>query len=134
MTTYPIRLKAQPDDVPHLLSIVEGDTEGDGFELISTWLKLPWTKEATHKCPVCGAIVELPDGSVAAHLKNYQEEYGGKDAIVRVVHHHRGPAPDRPRRIVTEEDRASMISFKEYIRILEAAEQGADQGQAPDEH
>lgn len=136
MTTYPIRLKSQPDDVPHLLSIVEGETEGDGFELISTWLKLPWTKEVTRKCMVCGAIVELPDGSVAAHLKNYQAEHGGKDAIVRVIHHHRGPRPPtRPAgvTIATEADRARMISIKEYIRMLEAAEQGADQGQAPDE-
>ncbi len=136
MTTYPIRLKAQPDDVPHLLSIVEGDTEGDGFELISTWLKLPWSKEATHKCMVCGAVVELPDGSVAAHLKNYQAEHGGKDAIVSVVHHHRGPRPpDRPAgvRVATEADRARMRTPKEIIKRLEAAEQGSDQGSAPDE-
>src|SRR5579885_2861390 len=123
MTTYPILLKSHPDTVPHLLSGVEGSTEGDGFEYIGTWLKLPSTKDATRKCPTCGAVVELPDGSLEAHLKNYQAEHGGKDVIVRVVYHHRGPAPDRPRRVVTDADRARMISIKEYVRILEA-EQG----------
>ncbi len=132
MTTYPIRLKSQPDDVPHLLSVVEGDTEGDGFELISTWLKLPWAKEATHKCMVCGAIVEMPDGSVAAHLRNYQSEHGGKDAIVRVVHHHRGPRPATPPAgvtVATRADRTRIRTPKEIIRMLEAAGQGS----GPDE-
>ncbi len=128
MTTYPIRLKSQPDDVPHLLSIVEGDTEGDGFELISTWLKLPWTKDATRMCLTCGAIVEMPDGSVAAHLKNYQAEHG--DVIVSIVHHHRGSRPPTlPAgvRVATEADRARIRTPREYVRMLEAAEQSADQ-------
>ncbi len=131
MITYPIRLKSSPDTVPHLLSVVEGETEGDGFELISTWLKLPWAKDTTDACPLCGAICELPDGSLGAHLKRYQAEHGGKDAIVRVVYHHRGPAPDRPRRVVTDADRARMISIKEYVRMLEA-EQDSEQGAGPD--
>ncbi|HLI06470.1 MAG TPA: hypothetical protein VKV40_07875 [Ktedonobacteraceae bacterium] len=128
MTTYPILLKSQPDTVPHLLSVVEGDTEGDGFEYISTWLKLPWTKEATRMCLTCGAIVEMPDGSVAAHLKNYQAEHGGKDVIVRVVHHHRGPRPPtRPAgvSVATEADRTKIKTIKEYIQMQESSNQGS---------
>ena len=124
MTTYPILLKSQPDTVPHLLSVVEGTTEGDGFELISTWLKLPTSKDATRKCLVCGATVEMPDGSLEAHLKNYQAEHGGSDAIVRIAYQHRGPRPaDRLIRTVTDADRARMISIKEYVQKLE--EQGS---------
>jgi hypothetical protein len=128
MTTYPILLKSQPDTVPHLLSVVEGSTEGDGFEYISTWLKLPWTKDATRMCLTCGAIVEMPDGSVAAHLKNYQAEHGGKDVIVRVIHHHRGPRPaTRPAgvSIATEADRTKRKTIKEYIQMQESSNQGS---------
>lgn len=84
MTTYPIVLKAQfqPQGITHSFNIEEGSTESiDGFEHISTWLKSQWSKITSHRCSTCGAILEIPDGSLETHLKKYQGEHAGKDAI-----------------------------------------------------
>jgi hypothetical protein len=126
MITYPIVLKSQPqqENVLHRFEIVEGKTEGNGFELISTWLKLPSTKNPTDVCPLCEAVCELPDGSLEAHLKKYQAEHGGRDAFVRIVYRHKGPALySRPpgRTVVT--DATKVISLKDYVRILESSSQ-----------
>jgi|GEM_PF-3388769 hypothetical protein len=129
MITYPITLKSDPEQpgVLHRFELVEGSTEGDGFELISTWLQLPSTKDATDVCPFCGATLELPDGSLEAHLKRYQAEHGGQDKIVRIVHSHKGPAPHfiPPGWTVADEktDRSKFLSFKEYIQLLKSSEQ-----------
>lgn len=130
MITYPIVLKSQSqkEGVLHLFELVEGSTEGDGFELISTWLKLPWAKDTTDACPLCGVVCELPDGSLEAHLKRYQAEQGGKDATVRIGYIHKGPAPySRPPgwTAVTEADRPRMKTFKEYIQMQESSNQGS---------
>lgn len=126
MTMYPIVMQSHPqrDDVLHRFEIVEGDTEGSGFELISTWLKLPMVKNTTDTCPLCGAISDIPDGSLESHLKKYQVEHEGRDAIVRIVYRHKGPAPfARPpgRTVVT--DPSEVISFKDYIKMQEASNQ-----------
>ena len=77
MTTYPIVLKArsQSQGVSHSFTIQEGSTEGDGFEHISIWLKSQdqWSTSATYTCQVCGAILDIPDGSLRAHLKKYKK-------------------------------------------------------------
>jgi hypothetical protein len=51
-----------------------------------------WSSDATYTCAYCGTILEMPDGSLKAHLKKYQEEHAGQDAIVRTLHAHNGPA------------------------------------------
>jgi hypothetical protein len=127
MITYPIVLKDQPqqEGVLHRFELVEGSTDGDGFELISTWLKLPSTKNTTDVCPFCDAVLELPDGSLEAHLKKYQAEHGGEDKLVRIVHRHKGPVK-RTRlpgsRSVTD-PATQVMSIKEYIQKLEDSNQ-----------
>ncbi|HZS77441.1 MAG TPA: hypothetical protein VFA41_12580 [Ktedonobacteraceae bacterium] len=117
MNTYPIVLKSHPqrEDVIHRFEIEEGDTEGNGFEYISTWLKSRWSKPATQKCVTCEAILELPDGSLASHLEKYQAEHGGKDAIVRIVYIHEGPGtyPVKGRRVINP---AQVRSIKESLK------------------
>jgi hypothetical protein len=129
MITYPIVLKAQPqrEGVLHRFELVEGSTEGNGFELISTWLKLPSAKNTTDVCPLCEAVLELPDGSLEAHLKKYQAEHGGEDKLVRIVHRHKGPVKyTRPpgSQIVTD-PATQVISFKDYIQRLESSDQNS---------
>jgi hypothetical protein len=128
MITYPIVLKSHPqrDDVLHRFELVEGSAEGNGFELISTWLKLPGSTNTTDECTACGAVLELPDGSLEAHLKRYQAEHGGKDAIVRAVHRHKGPVPStRPPgwTFSTSTDRTRSKSIKEFIQMRESSSQ-----------
>jgi len=136
MITYPLVLKDQPqqEGILHRFELVEGSTEGNGFEFISTWLKLPETKKTTDTCPLCGTVSELPDGSLEAHLKRYQAEHGGKDALVRIVYRHQGPVLySRPPgyTVATEADWERMISLKDYIRILESSDQGDSGTPAP---
>jgi hypothetical protein len=92
VTKYPIAVKVQsePPGVAHSFDIQEGSAEGGGFEYISTWLKSPRSQRTTFTCP-CGTVLEIPDGSIEAHLKKYQEEHAGKDAIVRPAYIHEGP-------------------------------------------
>ncbi len=127
MITYPITLQDHPhrDDILHRFELVEGSAEGNGFELISTWLQLPSAKKPTDECPFCGATLELPDGSLEAHLKRYQAEQGGQDKIVRVAHRHKGPAQHfiPPGWTVVNEktDKARMMSIKDYVRTLKSS-------------
>jgi hypothetical protein len=132
MTTYPIVLKAQfqPQGTTHSFNIEEGDTESiDGFEHISTWLKSQWSKITSHKCPTCGAILEIPDGSLEAHLKKYQGEHAGKDTIVRAIYIHKGPeGPGSPPdiHIRPANDRTGIISIKEEVQMEENSNRNSD--------
>lgn len=129
MTTYPLPLKAvsQQNDIPHTFKVVEGDTEGNGFERISTWLKLPRAKNTTYRCLACGAIFEMPDGSLEAHLKKYQAEHGGNDTIVRVIYAHNGPRPGTlPPGVSVVTDKTKVITIKEAIQMQENSQQGSD--------
>jgi hypothetical protein len=130
MIMYPIVLKSHPEreDVLHKFQVDEGSTEGNGFELISTWLKLPSSKNATDVCSFCQAVVEIPDGSIEAHLKKYQEEHGGKDAIVRIAHRHKGPGAILPPAKSSEIDKTRVKSIREYVESLEASKQNPDSG------
>jgi len=125
MTTYPIAVKvqAEPQGVAHSFNIEEGNTEGEGFEYISMWLKSQEAKETTFSCP-CGAIMEIPDGSLGAHLKNYREEHAGKDAIVRPVYIHEGPLPNPPKPSNT--DRTKIRSIREQVQMEENSKQSTD--------
>ena len=128
MITYPILLKSLSgqEGVVHMFELIEGATEGAGFEFIDTWLKLPWTKDTTHTCVACGATLDIPDGSLEAHLKKYQVEHGGKDTLVRVVYRHKGPRPAGPlvgRTVVT--DPKQVTSFKDFIKAQEASNQNS---------
>ena len=125
MTTYPIvvEVKSQPQGVAHSFDIQEGSTEGDGFEYISTWLKSLWSKQATFTCP-CGAILKIPGGSLEAHLRKYQEEHAGKDAIVRPAYIHEGPLTNLPKPSTI--DRTKIRSIKESLLIEGNSNQGSD--------
>lgn len=130
MLTYPIVLKDQPhqDDVLHRFELVVGNTEGDGFEPISIWLKLPWSKVPTDVCTACGAVLEIPDGSIEAHLKKYQAEHGDEDVIVRIVYRHKGPVPLSYRAgwtVANDANRSKMISLKDFARMQESSNQGS---------
>ena len=128
MSAYPIVLKDQPqkDDVLHRFELIEGNIEGDGFEPISIWLKLPGAKTPTNVCVECGAILEMPDGSLEAHLKKYQAEHGGVDSIVRIAYRHKGPIPStRPpgMTVVTDDNRSKIISPRDFANMQEASNQ-----------
>lgn len=128
MITYPIVLKAHPQqaDVLHRFELIEGNVEGDGFEPISIWLKLPVAKAPTDVCMECGAILEIPDGSIEAHLKKYQAEHGGVDSIVRIAYRHKGPVPStRPPglTVVTDANRSKIISLKDFAQMQESSNQ-----------
>ncbi len=128
MTTYPLTLKpvSQQDDILHTFNVVEGSIEGDGFERISTWVKLPWTKNTTYRCLVCGATFEMPDGSLETHLKKYQAEHGGNDTIVRVIYGHKGPRPATlPPGVSVVTDKMKKRSIKEIIQMQENSQQGS---------
>jgi hypothetical protein len=131
MTTYPIVLKAQsqPQGVSHTFTIQEGNTESiDGFEHISIWLKNQdqWSTSATYTCQVCGAILDIPDGSLRAHLKKYQEEHAGKDAIVRAAYTHTGPGSDSHLRARIITDKTRIRSIKESVEMQENSNQNSD--------
>jgi hypothetical protein len=130
MITYPIVLKSRPEreGVLHRFQVEEGSTEGNGFELISTWLKLPWSKNATDVCSFCQAVVEMPDGSLEAHLKKYQAEHGGKDAIVQIAHRHKGPGAILPPAKSGEMDKTRVKGIKEFVEAQEAAKLNPDSG------
>lgn len=130
MVMYPIMLKSQPQqsDVVHLFELVEGSTEGSGFEPISIWLRLPWAKDTMHMCMSCGAMLDIPDGSLEAHLKKYQAENGDKDAVVRIVYHHKGPRPSTPPTgisVATTADRTRVKSIREFIQMQESSDPGS---------
>jgi len=132
MTTYPLPLKAvaQQNDIPHTFRVVEGDTDGNGFEHISTWLQLSRTKKTTYRCGACGAVFEMPDGSLEAHLKKYQAEHGGNDAIVRIIYAHHGPRPATlPPGIVVVTDKTKRRSLKEVLQMQENSQQDSDSSQ-----
>jgi hypothetical protein len=119
MTTYPIVLKAhsQPQGVSHRFTIEEGTTESDGFEHISIWLKNQdqWSISSTYTCQLCGTILDIPDGSLQAHLKKYQEEHAGKDALVRAAYTHIGPGSDAHLRTRIITDKTRIKSIKESV-------------------
>ena len=126
MTTYPINVKVQfePQGTAHSFDIQEGSAEGDGtFEHISIWLKSQEAKATIYKC-TCGAIMEIPDGSIAAHLKKYQEEHAGKDAIVRPAYIHEGPHSNLPK--PSKIDRSKVISIRQQLQMEENSNQSSD--------
>jgi hypothetical protein len=110
MTKYPIVAKTQyqPQGVNHSFNIEEGSAEGNGFKYISAWLKSQRSKRTTFTCQ-CGTILEIPDGSIEAHLKKYQEEHAGKDAIVRPAYIHEGPLPNLPKQSTTDRTKIRVI-------------------------
>jgi hypothetical protein len=131
MTTYPIVLKAQsqPQGVSHTFTIQEGNTESiDGFELISTWLKDQdqWSTGPTYTCQICGAILDIPDGSLRAHLKKYQEEHAGKNAIVRAAYTHMGLSSHSHLLDRAITDKTRIRSIKESIELMENSKQSTD--------
>jgi hypothetical protein len=124
MATYPITLPSHPQQsgVVHQLNLNEGSVEGNGFELISTWLKLPWMTSATDTCVTCGATLELPDGSMAEHLKNYQAANSGKDRIVRIEHFHVGNIPfTLPPGTTVVTDPSQVMSIQDAIKKWESS-------------
>ena len=52
--------------------------------------------QAEVQCHTCGVMMAIPHGSVRAYLEKHLTELGGKDALVMLRFHHKGPKPEVP--------------------------------------